>query len=537
MRFRTITIVFCTLIGLCLSGCSDKRSNVERGNASGELYIGIESEVAGLDPHLTTGLTEMSVEIALLEGLTTLDAKTMAVKPGVAESWDISEDGRTYTFSFDPKARWSNGDPVTPADFVFAYERMLSPDLGAPYAYMLHPIRGAEAFNTGKIDDFSTVGVKALDNRRLQIELTQPTPYILSLMTHQTWYPVHPPTILKFGEMTDRISDWTKPGNYVGNGPFKMDSWHINKSIVVSRNPYYRAPDGIELNRIHFMPLDIETAERAFRNGYIHIYPKVPTYRIDWYQENHPENIRFDTSLAIYYYMLNTERGPLADVRVRQALAYSINREAITDFVLKGGQQPAYWFTPPNTGGYNARARLEYNPEKARQLLADAGYPDGEGFPKLEILYNTSEEHQAIAVTVQEMWKNELGIDITLYNQEWKAYLATREEGNFDILRASWFGDYDDPNTFLSLAETDNGNNHTNWSHPEYDALIQQAALTQDSEARLEIFQQAEAILLQEMPFIPFYFYVTSKLIHESVEGYYPSILDIHPFQAISLKP
>lgn len=535
MSFRFIHSTLCLLSGLAFIGCTETQTNVERGNAKGELYIGIESEPAGLDPHLTTGLTEMSVAIALLEGLTTLNAKSMAVEPGVAQSWEISTDGRIYTFLFDPKARWSNGDPVTPADFVFAYERMLSPALGAPYAYMLYPIRGAEAFNTGKTSDFKTVGVKALDTKYLQITLSEPTPYILSLMAHQTWWPVHPPTILKFGAMTDRISDWTKPGNYVGNGPFKMDSWKLNSSIIASRNPYYRAPESVSLNKIHFLPLDIETAERAFRNDFIHIYPKIPTHRIDWYRENRPEEIRFDTSLAVYYYMLNTERPELADPRVRQALAYSINREAITDFILKGGQQPAYYFTPPNTGGYNARARFEYDPEKARALLAEAGYPDGKGFPEFEILYNTSEEHQAIAVAIQQMWKDELGISITLYNQEWKAYLATREEGNFDILRASWFGDYDDPNTFLSLGETNNGNNHTNWSNSEYDALIQKAALIQDSKARLEIFQQAESILLEEMPVIPIYFYVTSKLIDESVQGYYPSILDIHPFQAISL--
>lgn len=536
--FQFIVATICiTLVTLGLGGCSDRPTNVERGNAAGELYIGIEAEPAGLDPHLTTGLTEMSVEQAFLEGLTTLNAKTMAVEPGVAKSWEISEDGRIYTFQFDPKARWSNGDPVLPSDFVFSYQRMLSPALGAPYAYMLYPIKGAQTFNTGQTDDFATVGVHAINVNTLQIELTEPTPYILSLMAHQTWWPVHPATILKHGAMTDRISDWTKAGNFVGNGPFIMDSWRINSSITASPNPYYRDAENVNLKGIHFLPLDIETAERAFRTGYIHIYPKVPTHRIDWYRTNRPENIRFDTSLGIYYFMLNVKRGPLADPRVRKALAYSIDRESITEYVLKAGQVPAYYFTPPNTGGYNARARFEYNPERARELLAEAGYPNGEGFPTFELLYNTSEAHQAIAVVIQEMWKKELGIDITLYNQEWKAYLSTREAGNFDILRASWFGDYDDPNTFLSLGETDNGNNHTGWSNERYDALIQKAAVTSDAAARLEIFQEAESILLEEMPVIPIYFYVTSKLIHKSVEGYYPSILDVHPFQAIQLKP
>ena len=222
---------------------------------------------------------------------------------------------------------------------------------------------------------------------------------------------------------------------------------------------------------------------------------------------------------------------------MRKALAYSINREQITEHILRAGQQPAYHFTPPNTGGYQAEARLDYNPERARALLAEAGYPGGQGFPKFELLYNTSESHRTIAVAIQQMWQRELGIEIELHNQEWKAYLSTREAGEFDILRAAWYGDYDDPNTFLSLGQSDNGNNHTGWKHPEYDRLIEAAALEADPAARKQLFQQAEAILIEELPVIPIYFYVTSRLIHPSVRGWYPSLLDNHPYQAITLEP
>ena len=222
---------------------------------------------------------------------------------------------------------------------------------------------------------------------------------------------------------------------------------------------------------------------------------------------------------------------------MRKALAYSIDRELITEFVLKAGQKPAFHFTPPNAGGsYTAEARMTYDPDLARQLLSEAGYPSGEGFPTFEILYNTSEAHRAIAVSIQQMWKEELGIDVTLRNQEWKVYLSTREAGEFDILRAGWFGDYDDPNTFLSLAETDNGNNKTNWSNEIYDALLAQASVEQDPKARLEIFQQAEAILLENAPFVPIYFYVTSLLIDPSVQGWHPNIVDYHPYQDVSLN-
>ncbi|MEM7790648.1 MAG: peptide ABC transporter substrate-binding protein [Verrucomicrobiota bacterium] len=524
------------LAAITLAGCSDQMTNVERGNRDKEFYIGLGTEPATLDPHLLTGLTELYVLIAFIEGLTTYNAEDMSILPGVAKSWEISEDGKTYTFHFDPKARWSNGDQVTAQDFLFSYERILTPALGAPYASMLYPMKGAEAFNTGKTDDFSTVGVSAPDEETLVIELNAPTPYFLSILTHNAWWPVHPPTILKHGTMTDRLSKWTRPENFVGNGPFAMKSWRLNSSLSGERNPYYRAPEDVWLNGIHFLPIETNAEERAFRAGQLHVTDTIPIHRIDWYRENQPESMRVETGLAVYYYLVNVEKGALKDKRVRQALAYSINREEITEFVLKAGQQPAYHFTPPNAGGYNARVRLPYDPDLARKLLAEAGYPNGEGFPKFELLYNTSEAHRSIAVAIQQMWKEKLGIDIDLYNQEWKAYLATRQEGAFDMSRAAWFGDYDDANTFLSLGKTGDGNNHSNWSNAAFDALLEEAAITQDVEARKEIFQQAEEILIDEMPFIPIYFYVTTKLIHESVRGWYPSILDYHPYQAIRLE-
>ncbi len=527
-------IIFATLT-LSLIGCSERTTNIERGNAAQELYFGIGTEPAGIDPHITTGLTELFVMVALFEGLATFDSETMEIRPGVAQSWEISEDGKTYTFSIDPKARWSNGDSLTAEDFLFSFERILTPALGAPYAYMLYPIMGAEAFNTGKTQTFSTVGVSAPDPMTLIIELESATPYFLSLLTHNTWWPVHRPTILAHGKMTDRVSKWTRPENFVGNGPYALDSWRINQSIHAVRNPHYRATEEVKLNGIHFLPIQTDAEERAFRAGYLHITDSVPIHRINWWRDASPEKIHFDTALGVYYYMFNTTRGPLGDVRVRKALAYSINREEITEHILQAGQQPAYHFTPPNAGGYNAEARLVYDPDLARKLLAEAGYPDGQGFPAFELLYNTSESHRAIAVAIQQMWKEELGIDIKLYNQEWKAYLSTREAKKFDILRAAWYGDYDDPSTFLSLGTTNNGNNHTGWSNPESDALIAQAATTLDPTARKTVFQKAETLLLEEMPVLPIYFYVTTRLIDESVNGWHPNILDYHPYQGITL--
>ena len=518
------------------TGCTPAKTNVERGIEEQTLYIGIGSEPEGLDPHLVSGVTEHYVLLALFEGLTTVDPQTLDIRPGVAESWSISEDARTYTFFLDGSAAWSNGDPVTADDFVFSYQRILSPKLGAPYAYMLYCIEGAEAFHKGRTSDFASVGVRAINARTLEIKLHSPTPYFLSLPTHFTWWPVHPPTILKHGAMTDRISKWTQAKHFVGNGPFSLKSWRLNNAIEVHQNAFYRRVDTVGLEGIRFLPINLETEERAFRAGQIHITSGVPTARIDWYRKNHPEQIRFDPYLGVYYYLVNTERAPLKDPRVRRALAYAIDRDTLTGYTLKGGQKPAYHFTPPNTGGYSANEYFTYDPETARSLLAEAGFPEGKGFPEIELLYNTSESHKTIAEAIQQMWKKELGIDIRLHNQEWKVYLNSRQAGDFDIARAAWIGDYLDPYTFLSLGISDSGNNHSAWKDADFDQLLERATQSQDREERLAIFQSAEERLMEAMPFIPIYFYVRSLLIDESVQGWHSNILDYHPYQFIRLK-
>jgi len=269
-------------------GCGKNQSNVEKGNAEQELYIGIGTEPEGLDPHIVTGVTEHYVLLSLFEGLTTVHPETLAIEPGVALSWDISEDGLRYTFHLDPEARWSNGDPLTAEAFLFAYERILTPTMGAPYAYMLYCIRGAEAYNKGELTDFAEVGLSSPDPHTLVIELEAPTPYLLSLPTHYTWFPLHKQTVLAHGGMTDRISKWTKPGNFVGNGPFALESWRLNNSIHVTKNPYYNAADSVRLNGIHFLPIDMDTEERAFRTGQLHITSTIPIPRIDWYRRTRP---------------------------------------------------------------------------------------------------------------------------------------------------------------------------------------------------------------------------------------------------------
>ncbi|MGE9296577.1 MAG: peptide ABC transporter substrate-binding protein, partial [Puniceicoccales bacterium] len=521
--------------------CQPRETPVERANRERILLRANGTEPSALDPHLVTGVSEHNIISALLEGLTRPNAETLEPEPGVAESWEISDDGRVYTFHLRDNARWSNGDPVTADDFVFAYRRILSPKLGAYYAALLYPIQNAEAYHLGDLDDFAQVGVKALDTHTLEITLAEPTPYLLSLMTHYTWFPVHPPTILKHGDIDQRASRWTRPGNYVGNGPFVLKEWNVHELVDVERNPEYWDRDNLWLNGVRFLPIDnLNTEERAFRAGQIHMSYALPLQKVDHYREHQPETLFIAPYLGVYYYAINVRNPPLNDVRVRRALALAINRESIAENVLRAGQQPAYHFTPPKTAGYTAEAGLpvgyEENLAEARNLLAEAGFPNGEGFPEIELLYNTSESHKTIAEAVQRMWKTELGINARLINQDWKVYLQSRQEGNFEVVRAGWIADYVDPSSFLDLMASWSGNNVSGWASEEYDRLIREAATAQNREERYAIFKQAESILMDEVPVIPVYFYVSAYLINPAVKGWHPNILDKHPYQAIRLE-
>ncbi|WP_269538999.1 peptide ABC transporter substrate-binding protein [Cerasicoccus fimbriatus] len=534
--------VIAIILALFCSGCGQRETPVEQANREQILLRANGTEPSALDPHLVTGVTEHNILVALLEGLVRPDPKTLKPLPGVAERWDISDDGRVYTFHLRDDAKWSNDDPVTAADFAFAYERILSPRLAAEYASLLYPMVNAEAFNTGKLTDFSQVGVKAIDERTLEITLNEATPYFLSLLTHYTWFPVHPPTILAHGAIDQRESRWTRPGNFVGNGPFTLEEWRVHDRIETKKNPLYWGRDDILLNGVHFLPFsNLNAEERAFRSEQIHISYAIPTHKIPPYQAAEDDALRISPYLGTYYYGFNTEKAPLDDARVRRALSLAIDREGITENITKAGQIPASHFTPPDTAGYTAEATmsldLQANIAEAQRLLAEAGYPNGEGLRELELLYNTSESHKAIAEAIQYFWQTHLGVRVKLINQDWKVYLINRREGNFDIVRAGWIGDYNDPSTFLDLMSSWSGTNSSRWKNDDYDALIRQAAKASNPEERLALFQQAEAILMAEMPVAPIYFYVSAYLVNPAVQGWYPNILDQHPFQGIYLDP
>lgn len=536
---RRTFLALATAIALAgLLGCRGRESAVERGSRDQVLHRGIGVEPTDLDPQLATVANDFHVISALFEGLVGQDPRDLSPVPGVAERWELSADGRTYTFSLRADARWSNGDPVTAADFVASYRRMLTPSLGADNANLLYVLQGAEAFNKGGTTDFNQVGVQAVDARTLRLTLEHPTPYFLSLIQHWAWYPVHLPTIERHGAADRRGNAWARAGTLVGNGPFILSEWRPNQRIVVTKSPTYWDAATVRLQAVHLYPIDSRDAEeRAFRAGQLHITEALPPGKIEAYRRDQPDVLRIDPYLGTEFYRINVTLPFLNEKRVRRALGLAVDRRAIVERILQGGQEPAVAFTPPGTAGYTSAAILPTDVAEARRLLAEAGYPNGVGAPPIELTFNTSETHRLVAEAVQEMWRRELGLDVRLVNQELRSVLAARRTGAFQVLRSVWIGDYLDPATFLNLWRSDSGNNYTGWASTAYDQLTFQAARTTDPESRKALFARAEALLLDEAPMIPIYHYTHVFLVHPSVRGWYPTLLDHHPYKHVWLEP
>jgi oligopeptide transport system substrate-binding protein len=490
------------------AACSRKEtSNIPAGDAPKILLFGNGSEPQDLDPQVVTGVPENKLINAFFEGLVSYGPNATETVGGVAERWETSADGLTYTFHLRADAKWSNGDPVTAHDFVRSYQRILTPALGAEYAYKFYSVIGAEEYQRGTLKDFSQVGFKALDDRTLEFRLKARMPYLLEALKHYAWFPVHISTVEKHGGLTTRGSAWTRVENFVGNGPFLLKSWQPNQKIVAVRSPTYWDRATVKLDEVHFFPTEnLDTEERMFRTGQLHKTYELPTAKIDVYQRDFPESYRQDPYYGSYYFRFNVTRAPMSDRRVRRALSLAIDRESLARNVVRGGQQPAYGLTPP-TEKYTARAKLTGDLAEARRLLAEAGYPEGRGFPRIELLYNTQDNHRRVCEAIQEMWRQNLGIEVGIINQEWKVYLRSMDLLDYDMARGGWIGDYYDPNSFYDTFVTGGGNNRTGWSNARYDELLRQTGYAPDENARMELYQQMEEILTEELPIMPVYYY------------------------------
>jgi len=524
------------------SGCARRNAPSAPAGAAPSrqvLRAGNGTEPQDLDPQAVTGVPEGRILTSLFEGLVDEDPRDLQPGPGLAESWDISPDGLVYTFHLRDRLRWSNGDPITADDFISSYRRMLTPAFAAPDAYKLYNyVVGADEYYHGGLADFSRVGFRAVDSRTLQVTLKSPTPFLLKLIASSySWYAVPVKVIARYGSLDRKNTAWTRAGNLVGNGPFVLKEWRQNQIIAVERNPFYWDAANVKLDRIEFYATeDLAAEEHMFRAGQLDVTYMLPLAKIDVYRREHPDELHIDPWLGLYYYRCNVDRPPLNDKRVRRALALAIDRESLVKDVLRGGETPAYAVSNPSNAGYTPRAQLSGGVAEAKRLLAEAGYPGGRGLPPVEILYNTLESHRQIAETIQQMWLKNLGVAATLRNEEWKVYLDAERTGNYQIARAGWIADFADPHAFLENWVAGNGNNETHWSSPEYDRLFH-AALTARTEAdRYEDYQKMDAILVDECPVIPIYYYTRVYARSQRVKGWWANPRDEHPWKYVYLE-
>ncbi len=459
--------------------------------------------------------------------------------PAVAESWTPNEDASQWIFTIRENALWSDGKPVLASDFEYAYKRLLHPQFGGKYSSMLYPIAGAEEFNKGK-STWDSVGVKVLGERSLQLTLSGPTPNLLQLMLHYTWFPVPAHAVEAHGGMLDRRSLWTKPANWVGNGAYILKEHRYNDYLEVSPAPTYWRKDEVKNKGVRFYPIvNGYTETRMFIDGKLHISNNVPPEMIAYAKKAAPEAYQQTPYYCTIFYRLNTARKPLNDLRVRQALSLAIDREALVDKVVRGAGQATDTFTPPSTGYEVDAPQLPATQEErialAKKLLAEAGYPDGKNFPTLELTTTSREVQRIMAEIIQAFWTDTLGIRVQIQVKEWTAYKAAQQNGEYDFSSSAWSGDYLDPSSFVELWISGGGNNSTAWASDAFDAEITAARQSNDANERLQHLAAAERIMLDAQPIIPLYWSERCYLVAPMVKGFYPSLLETQPLDAVEL--
>lgn len=536
MRLRLASSLLAVSLALLAMSCGRRESPADAAIAARTLLLTNPAEPSSLDPHLVSAATEYDLVVAFFEGLCVTDERTARPEPAAAERWETSADGLVWTFHLRADARWSDGSPVTAHDFVSAWRRALAPALAAGNAYLLYPLRNAEAINAGRAPA-DALGATAVDDRTLRLTLERPTPHLAALTTLPVWFPVNLRALAAHGAPDRRTTDWTRPGRLVGNGAFVLEEWTPNARLRARKNPHYWDAARVRLDRIAWLTTDSPDAdERNFRAGQVHLTAGLPTAKIAAYRAERPASLRSDPFLQTIFLRFNTTRPPFDDARVRRALSLAIDREAIVAQALRGGQRPAGALTPPDTAGYTARATVGLDFEAARRLLAAAGYPGGRGLPPLELQVRNDQDQPRVAEVLQAQWARELGVTLTITQLEQRTWFANQQNLAYTLSGAGWIGDFVDPVTFLDLFVTGGGNNWTGWSDPDYDALIAGAAAARDPAARLELFQRAEARLLKQAPIAPIFHGVRNFLIHPAVRGWEPSLLGQNQYKKVYLQ-
>ena len=561
---KSFSLFLATVLALgILAGCTSKKEADKPADTNPVpkkervIRYNAGADFRSLDPALMTDLTSFDAENGLFEGLVRVGPK--GNEPGMASKWEEKDGGTKYVFTLRDGAKWSNGDPVTADDFVFAWTRALDPRTGSEYAYQLYYIKGGEALNSIKtkikgtdgkeIDNANFqkefdaavkgLGVKALAANSLEVTLEAPTPYFVALTAFPTLHPVNK-------KVVSANKDWaTKAESYVSNGPFKLAKWEAKKEAVLEKNANYWDATNVKVDKIVlYMVEEQATALNMWETDQVDMIDSPPPAELSRLKKEN--KLKVQPNYGTYFYNFNTKVKPFDNAKVRKALAMAIDRKAIVENVTRGGQLPAYAFVAPGSPDADGTSDfrkvggetlIKEDVAEAKRLLAEAGYPDGKGFPAATFLYNTNETHKAVGEAVIEMWKKNLGItSITMQNTEWKVVLDKRHKGDYQIARAGWFGDYLDAMTFMDMWVTKGGNNDVFYSNKDYDKLIDTAKKSADQKVRMDSMHKAEKILMDEMPIMPIYYYVGLYLQKDNITGVYRNALGIKDFKNAEVK-
>lgn len=625
MRMKLSVLLLIALPLLCC-GCRDG-SSVEKANRRGMLILGNNAEPQSFDPHIATSVADSKIINAVMEGLLRGDAADDSLfHPGAAKSWKRNDRADQWIFQLRERSVWSDGSPLTSADFEYAYHRLLHPQFGGRYADMLYPLKNAEAYNkdlrgyllcgpdsgfsipwerirnvnwngnkdipaecpapelllkglarmsTGELErvmadpdliswpqeckeedqlvvlecmladaragrpdlwDRAHVGISCPDPYTVRLDLRSPMPMLPLLLLHNTWFPVPSHALEAHGGMLDRTGAWTRPGAAVGNGPFLMAEHRFNDFVEVRKNPRYHDADSVRLNAVRFLPIvNGFTETRMYFDGKLHITNNVPAEMTPYAMRKGGDEFRQEDYYTTIFYRLNVTRPPLNDVRVRKALSMALDRVALVRDVAGGAGKPCSGFTPPGAG-YETPRGVAFDPDRARRLLAEAGYPKGKGFPRVELMTTSREVQKTMAEAIQAMWKKHLGIEIDIRSCEWTAYKFAQNTMNYDICSSSWSGDYLDPASFLDLWTQGSGNNNTGWMEEGYDGLMRKARTAGDMKERTDLMQAAEALMLQQAPVIPLYWSRRCYLKRPEVQGWHALLLDNHILEDVYLE-
>ena len=525
MRFRLISLL---VLGTALASCA-KQPAASPNGAEQILRIGNGAEPKDLDPTVQASIAEFNIETALFEGLVTMSSDGHTIQPGVAEKWEVSEDGLTYTFHLRANARWSDGSPLTADDFVYSFRRLFSPALAAGNAVMGYPIVGAEDLEAGKK---ATLGVAAPDPRTFVVTLRFRAPYMLDFFVAAPFVPVQRAAVERFGG--DQLgSNWTKPGNLVSNGPFMLKAWRPNQDVTVVHNPYYWDEARTKLQEIRFLPTeDTESEERMFRTGQIDVTYALPENKIDSYRGS----FHADRELGTYYLSFNVTSGVMADVRVRRALALAIDRDRIIPLVMKDSASPAHTLTRPGTAGYAPVQSADYDPVLARRLLAEAGFPGGAGFPAITLCLS-NHGGERLCEAIQEQWRKVLGLHVSLESQELKTLLDRLATKNYQVAYTGYIYSYNAPEAMLMVPLSDSNWNYFNWKSPVFDAAYDRTSQARENKARFAACDDMERTLSADVPISPIDYPNRLFLVNPKVKGWRDNDVEIVDWRELSIAP